>query len=209
MEGEQWEKNSTGETMKSQQESGIGFACLALLIVVMTLVSAGCMESTPVQQGQATATHDQQVANPTSGTAAPTRITTAPAPLKTTQAAPAPVSSTGVIKIDPIGDKNTGDTFTLTGTASLPAGTNIIWQILPDTGTPPTGLDGNSQMSVGGNYPVTKGEGTHNRISLTVPLGRLVPGKYVAIVGKMKGDQTTGTVFEIGNDYGYTYFTLK
>jgi len=195
--------------MKPQQKLGIPFICLALLIVVMTLVSAGCMESTPVQQGQTTATHDQQVASPASGTAATTRTTIAPAPLKTTLSAPAPVSSTGVITIDPIGDKNTGDTFTLTGTASLPAGTNIIWQILPDTGTPPTGLDGNSQMSVGGNYQVTKGDGTRNRILLTVPLGRLVPGKYVAIVGKMKGDPAPGIVFEIGNDYGYTYFTLK
>ena len=64
-------------------------------------------------------------------------------------------------------------------------------------------------MSVGGNNQVTKGDTPPNRISLAVDLGRLVPGKYVAIVGKMKGDATTGMVFEIGNDYGYTYFTLK
>jgi hypothetical protein len=114
-----------------------------------------------------------------------------------------------VIKLDPIGDKKTGDTFTLTGTTSLPEGTNIFWQIMPDTGTPPTGLNGESMMSVGGNYLVTKGDGALNRIALAVDLGRLIPGKYVAIVGKMKGDQTTGIVFEIGNDYGYTYFTLK
>ncbi len=195
--------------MKNKPKSGNMLICLAMLIVVATMVSAGCMDTTPGPQGQTTATYDQQVASPASGTAATTRITTAPAPLKTTPSAPAPVSSTGVIKIDPIGDKNTGDTFTLTGTASLPAGTNIIWQILPDTGTPPTGIDGNSQMSVGGNNQVTQGDGTRNRISLAVQLGRLVPGKYVAIVGKMKGDPATGTVFEIGNDYGYTYFTLK
>lgn len=195
--------------MKNQQKSGIRLISLALLIVIATLVSAGCLESTPDQQSQMTATHDQQSANPASGTAVTARITTTPAMLKTTQSAPAPVSSTGVIKIDPIGDKNTGDRFTLSGTTSLPAGTNIFWQIMPDTGTSPTGLDPDSQMSVGGNNQVTKGDGTLNRISLAVELGRLIPGKYVAIVGKMKGDQTTGIVFEIGNDYGYTYFTLK
>ncbi|MFA4848915.1 MAG: hypothetical protein WC626_04235 [Methanoregula sp.] len=195
--------------MKSQQKSGIQITCLALLIVVMTLVSAGCLESTPDQKSPTTANHDLQSKNPATSTAVTTRTTTAPAPLKTTQPAPVPVSSTGIIKIDPISDKNTGDTFTLTGTTSLPAGTNILWQIMPDTGTPPTGLNGDSMMSVGGNYFVTKGDGTLNRISLAVDLGRLIPGKYVAIVGKMKGDQTTGIVFEIGNDYGYTYFTLK
>lgn len=195
--------------MKNQQKSGIRLICFALLIVVMTLVSAGCMESTPGQQSPVNDAQDQQQVNPASTTAVTTRTTTAPAPLKTIQPAPAPVSSTGIIKIDPISDKKTGDTFTLTGTTSLPAGTEIIWQILPDTGTPPTGIDGNSWMSVGGNYLVTEGDGTLNRISLAVALGRLVPGKYVAIVGKMKGDPATGTVFEIGNDYGYAYFTLK
>ncbi len=198
-----------GETMKSQQKSGIRLICITLLIVVITMVSAGCLESTQDQKSQVTTTHDQQGKNPATSMAVTTRTTTAPAPLKTTQSAPAPISSTGVIKIDPISDKKTGDTFTLSGTTSLPAGTNIICQIMPDTGTPPTGIDGASQMSVGGNYQVTKGEGTTNRISLAVNLGRLVPGKYVAIVGKMKGDETSGIVFEIGKDYGYTYFTLK
>ena len=202
-------KTSFGETMKSQQKSGIRLICLALLIVVMTLVSAGCLESTQDQKSQVTTTHDQQRKNPATSTAVTTRTTTALAPLITTQSASVPVSSTGIIKIDPLSDKNSGDTFTLTGTTSLPAGTNILWQIMPDTGTPPTGLDGNSQMSVGGNYLVTKGDGTLNRISLAVDLGRLIPGKYVAIVGKMKGDETSGIVFEIGKDYGYTYFTLK
>jgi hypothetical protein len=209
IEGGQCETPRSGEIMKNQLKSGTRLICLAILITIAMLAIAGCTESVPEQQGQSITTHDQQGANPVAGTVVTTRTTTAPAPLKTTQPTAAPVSSTGVIKIDPIGDKNTGDTFTLTGTANLPAGTNIIWQILPDTGTPPTGLDGNSQMSVGGNYQVTKGDGTRNRILLTVPLGRLVPGKYVAIVGKMKGDPATGIVFEIGNDYGYTYFTLK
>jgi hypothetical protein len=190
--------------MKIHQKSGPGIICLALLIIVATLVSVGCLSSTPDSQSQMTTTHDQQGANPASGTTVPTRTTAAPAPPIS-----APVSSTGIIKIDPISDKNIGDTFTLTGTTSLPAGTNIIWQIMPDTGTPPTGLEPNSQMSVGGNNLVTKGDGTLNRISLAVDLGRLIPGKYVAMIGKMKGDQTKGIVFEIGNDYGYTYFIVK
>ena len=194
--------------MNIHRKPGTGLICLVLLITIATIVLAGCTDSAQGQRARA-ATHDQPTVNPASGTAVTTKTTAAPAPVKTTPAVSAPVSSTGVIKIDPIGDKKTGDTFTLTGTTSLPAGTSIIWQILPDTGTPPTGLDPDSRMSVGGNNQVTKGDGTLNRISLAVDLGRLVPGKYVAIVGKMKGDQTTGMVFEIGNDYGYTYFTLK
>jgi hypothetical protein len=193
--------------MKRDHQSGPGLICTTILILLATIAIAGCVDSVRDQQGQVTATGTVQAGHPATVTTITTGTATVPAPQKTAQ--PAPVSSTGVIRVDPVSDKNTGDTFTLTGTTSLPAGTNIIWQILPDTGTPPTGLDGNSMMSVGGNYQVTKGDGTSNRISLAVDLGRLVPGKYVAIVGAMKGDGTSGTVFEIGRDYGYTYFTLK
>ncbi|MDD4137758.1 MAG: hypothetical protein PHT99_07710 [Methanoregula sp.] len=195
--------------MTSHRKPGTGLTCLVLLIMIATITIAGCTDSSQDQQSQVTPPGTQQIEKTTMHTTATTKTVTVAAPRKTAQPVSTPVSSTGVIKIDPISDKNTGDTFTLTGTTSLPEGTNIFWQILPDTGTPPTGLDGDSMMSVGGNYLVSKGDGSLNRISLSVDLGRLVPGKYVAIVGKMKGDQTTGVVFEIGNDYGYTYFTLK
>jgi hypothetical protein len=191
--------------MKIHQKQGIALICLILLITIATLAIAGCMESAPEQQGQMTAVSEKQNEKPVA-TAIVTTGTTPLAPLKTAQPTPAPGLSTAGIAIDLIGDKNVGDKFTLTGTTSLPAGTNIFWQILPDTGTPPTGLDGNSQMSVGGNNQVTKGDGTANRISQAVDLGRLVPGKYVVIVGEMKGDFSD---FKIGDRYGYTYFTLN
>jgi hypothetical protein len=186
---------------------GAGLVCLVLLVTIATILLAGCTDTAQDQQGQATAT--QPAADPAPGTAAATRPTTHPATVKTTLAAPAPFSSTGVITIDPIGDRKTGETVTLTGTTSLPAGTSIFWQILPDTGTPPTGVDPDSQMSVAGNYQVTRGDGSLNRIAISIDMGRLVPGRYVAIVGKMKGDPAAGPVFEIGNDYAYTYITLK
>jgi hypothetical protein len=195
--------------MKTDHQPGPGLICITILILLATIATAGCVDSAREQQSQVTSTDNAQTGHPTAGTTITTRIATASATQKTPQPASAPVSSTGVIRVDPISDKNTGDKFTFTGTTSLPAGTNIIWQILPDTGTPPTGINGDSMMSVGGNYLVTKGDGTSNRISLAVDLGRLVPGKYVAIVGKMKGDETSGIAFEIGRDYGYTYFTLK
>jgi len=195
--------------MNIHRKPGTRLVCLVLLILVATIVFAGCTDSAQSAQVQEAATHEQQVANPAPGTTVATKTTFVLAAAKTTLPGPTPVSSTGVITIDPVGDKKTGETFTLTGTTSLPAGTEIFWQIMPDTGIPPAGLDPESQMSVGGNYLVLKGDGTLNRISLAVDPGRLVPGKYVAIVGKRKGNQANGMVFEIGNDYAYTYFALK
>jgi hypothetical protein len=196
--------------MENHQKSGNGLTCLAIILTLAVLVSAGCLDSAQKHLDQTIPANEKQAGNPAPGTVLATKATyAATAPQKTPPPVSAPVSSTGVITLDPISDKDTGDSFTLTGTTSLPAGTNIFWQIMPDTGTPPTGLDPDSMMSVGGNYQVIKGNGTRNRISVGVELGRLVPGKYVAIVGKMKGDQTTGLVFEIDNNYGYTSFTLK
>jgi hypothetical protein len=191
--------------MKTQQKSGPALICLSILIAA-SLVIAGCVDSGLDQQGQVTPTNDKQSENHAAGTTVTIRTTTVAAPLKTLQPMPASGLSTKGITIDPIGDKKTGEKFLLAATTSLPVGTNLFWQVLPDTGTPPTGLDGSSQMSVGGNNLVIKGDGTANRISQAVDLGRLVPGKYVVIVGEMKGDFSD---FKIGDRYGYTYVTLR
>jgi hypothetical protein len=192
--------------MKNQQRSGTGLICLVLLMTIATLAIAGCTGSGQDQQSRMIPSGNQQSEHPAAGTVVATKITTAAAPLKTAQTLSAPALSTAGIAIDPISDKKAGDRFTVTATTSLPAGTNLLWQILPDTGKPPTGIDGSSQMSVGGNNLVTKGDGTANRISQAVDLGRLVPGKYVVIVGEMKGDFSD---FRIGDRYGYTSFSIR
>jgi hypothetical protein len=115
------------------------------------------------------------------------------------------------IRINPVGDRNAGDQFLITAATSLPVGTEVLWQVLPDTGIPPTGLDGNSQMSIGGNSIVTKSDGAENRISLAADMSNMVPQKYVVIVGKPKRDQSQGPPYslEIGDLYGTAFFTLK
>jgi hypothetical protein len=115
------------------------------------------------------------------------------------------------IRIDTIGDRSIGEPFLITGTTSLPVGTEVIWQVMPDTGIPPTGIDGDSQMSIGGNSLVTKSDGIANRISLAADMSSMVPQKYAVIVGKPKRDQSQGPPFtlEIGDLYGTTSFTVK
>jgi hypothetical protein len=195
--------------MKFDQKPDPGFFSIILLMAIAIVMIAGCTESAQVQQSQGIPAGEKQSENTVARTIVTTKTVNAMEQLKTVQSLLAPVSSTGVITIDPIGDKNSGDHFTVTGTTSLPAGNEVLWQILPDTGTPPTGIDGDSRMAVGGNNMVAKGDSSVNRISIAVDLDRLIPGKYVAIVGKPKRDQSQSPPFEIGSDYGYTYFTLK
>jgi len=197
--------------MKILQSYEIKLISLIMIIAFATTVVAGCTDSASAKPGVTPSTITQQSGHPVTGTTTPTKTTPTPAQVTTTLAGVTvtPYSSTGVIKLDPISDKSSGDTFTLTGTTSLPTGTTLLWQVMPDTGTPPSGPDKDSTMSVMGNDKVLTGDGTTNKLSVSVNLGRLVPGKYVAIVGKMKGDPAKGTGFDMGSDYGYTYFTLR
>jgi len=173
-----------------------------IAVIVLIIIVAGSIVLTVMGSHET----DQPVpsgigvkANPAAATTATTRITTA-------HTTPPPSLISAGITIDPISDMPAGEQFVITGTTSLPAGTEVLWQVMPDTGTPPTCLDGNSQMSVGGNSIVTNGDGITNRISLTGFKNELIPGKYVVIVGEKKGDYSE---FKISDRYGYTSFTLK
>jgi len=156
---------------------------------------------------------EKQTVNPVATTHVTTRIATASASLKTMQTTPAPdpVLPGAVITFDRVGEKKAGDSLLITGTTSLPAGTNLFWQIRQDTGTPPTDIDMSSRMGIMANNQVTKGAGSSNQLALAVDAKdtkNLVTGKYVALVVSLKGDPmtvdpTTGTLA------GYTYLTLK
>jgi len=110
------------------------------------------------------------------------------------------------IRINPIGDRSAGDQFLITGTTSLPAGTSLIWEVMPDTGTLPAALDLNAR-GIMANNAVTKGNGTSNRISLAVDMNGFPPGAYVVIAGEMKGDASAG-IPKIGDLAGTARFTV-
>jgi hypothetical protein len=115
----------------------------------------------------------------------------------------ATITKDDYIRLYAIGDRFVGDQFLITGTTSLPVGTMLLWQIMPDTGTPLTGTNKTARGIAGGN-PVTKGDGTANRVSFAADMNQQVAGKWVVLVGVMKGDE-----FEMGDLTGSTYFTVK
>ncbi len=117
------------------------------------------------------------------------------------------ITNNDYIRINAIGDRKVGDQFLITGTTSLPVGTSMIWEIMPDTGTPPAGLDLNA-AGIMANNAVTKGDGTSNRVSLAVDMSTMKPGKWVVLVGVMKGEPNSGSI-EIEKLTGTAYFTLK
>jgi hypothetical protein len=119
----------------------------------------------------------------------------------------APVTKDGYIRLNAIGDKKVGDQFLITGTTSLPAGVNLIWQVIPYTGTNPAGLDLNAK-GIMANNPVTKGESAVNRVSLAADMGNMERGEYIVMVGPMKGDPENRDI-AMGDPVGSARFTLK
>lgn len=111
------------------------------------------------------------------------------------------------IHLNAIGDRSVGDQFLITGTTSLPAGTMLLWQVMPDPKTPPTGIN-LTTSGIMANAPVTKGDGAANRVSLAVDANFLVPGEYIAVVGEMKGDPMNRNI-AMGELTGSAYFTVK
>ena len=119
----------------------------------------------------------------------------------------ATIAKDDYIRLNAIGDKSVGDQFLITGTTSLPVGTTVIWEIMPDTGTAPAGLNLDT-AGIMANNVVTKGDGTSNRVSVAVDMSTMKAGKWVALVGVMKGEPDSGSL-AIEDLTGTAYFTVS
>ena len=206
--------------MKTQQKSGPGLVCLVILIAIAVVAIAGCVDSTHNQQGLVTATGTPQGETPVVTSTVTIMTTPVPIPQVTPEPTPTPQktlarpttgSSDGVIQVDPIGVIYSGEDYVITGTTSLPVGTDLILQMRPDDGTTPTGYDKEAGGSDEGTAQIRAGNGTVNRIvfegSIT-PGGQngVYQGKWVAVVGNGIGN---GHDFEMGTHIGYAYFTME
>jgi hypothetical protein len=107
------------------------------------------------------------------------------------------------ITVNPIGERSVGDQFLITGTTSLPVGTSLLWQVMPDTGSAPTGVNGTATGLAGSNM-VTKGSGATNRVSFAADMNRMPAGKWVVLVGVMKNGE-----FDVENPIATANFTLR
>jgi hypothetical protein len=104
------------------------------------------------------------------------------------------VTNDDYILISAIGDRKVGEQFLITGTTSLPVGTSLIWQVIPESGTPATSIDMTAEKGIMANNGVTKGEGTSNRVSLAVDMDGFPAGNYIVMVSEMKGDISAGNI---------------
>jgi hypothetical protein len=107
------------------------------------------------------------------------------------------------IRIDPVGDKNIGDTFAITGTTNLPAGSEILFQVyplsfVPDSTNPQTGAQSGMFTGATGTVAVKQGTGDTNTWSADLDLSTFQSMEYLVNVslftgGAGKGDYSTGS----------------
>jgi hypothetical protein len=184
--------------------------CLAVIFMGVFLAAGGCTDPAPPQPGPAGSTGAVQGSSPVASAVLTIKTTTIPS-APPAQPSQDPVKPDAAVTFDPIGERTIGSALTISGATSLPAGTNLFWEIRPDTGTLPNGIDLNSRIGIMANNQVIRGSGSSNQVSLSVvakDTKDLPPGKYVVVVVSLKGDPMT-TDPSTGTLAGYSYLILK
>ena len=119
------------------------------------------------------------------------------------------------ISVDPVSEKHVGDQFTLSGTTSLPVGSEILIEVYPasyesGSGTitnPETGAVTGTFSGATGTITVTKGSGNVNAWSTLIDSKTFRPGEIVVIAASLKGDIAKGD-YTKGDVFTETKFTL-
>jgi hypothetical protein len=111
------------------------------------------------------------------------------------------------ISIDPIGDKNAGEAFTVTGVTDLPAGTEILAQVYPASYEDRTGTGSGEFSGAAGTVAVEKGIGGSNTWSFPLDTSTLSPVEYRVNVSVFAGKSGTGSV-ETRSPFDQTTFRV-
>lgn len=122
----------------------------------------------------------------------------------------APESAGGqFILIDSVGDKNTGDKFTITGTTNLAAGTKVLLQIYAASYEMDNVRSGNGEFTGAvGIVNVTRSTGDVNIWSMDLDTTTFHPREYFVKASLFTGNVQKGD-FTTGNPAGTTKFVLK
>ncbi|MFA5332501.1 MAG: hypothetical protein WC342_08995 [Methanoregula sp.] len=118
------------------------------------------------------------------------------------------ITNDDFIRINAIGDRSVGDLFLVTGTTSLPVGTEFTWQVTPASFT--TNPDQQTGTFTGsmGKSQVTKGTGSTNRVSFAMDTYALLPAQYNVTIAAVAGNLSEGD-YSTHDLMGIALFTLN
>ncbi|AGB03094.1 hypothetical protein [Methanoregula formicica] len=117
------------------------------------------------------------------------------------------LSQDDYIHLDKIVNRSAGNLFLVTGTTSLPVGTEVLWQVTPTAlSTDPNQTGTFSGMMA--NSQVTRGQGMANRVTFAMDSYALQPAEYNVSVSISAGDLDAGD-FRPGELSASRFFTLN
>ncbi|MFY9404999.1 MAG: PGF-CTERM sorting domain-containing protein, partial [Candidatus Methanoculleus thermohydrogenotrophicum] len=100
------------------------------------------------------------------------------------------------ITIDPIGIKEAGSKFTITGTTNMAVGDKLIVEVTSSAFGPTKKGEAGGFGSVSGVAVVEKGDGA-NKWSFEVDAANLKPDEYIVKVECVETDTTTTAIFDL------------
>lgn len=157
---------------------------------------------TEMKENSENGTYRQGTLNATSGFVLNGSWLTTETPVRAT------VTRYDYLSVNAIGNRTGGDQFLVTGSTSLPIGTEVLWEVTPDVFTTDPNQTTGTFTGMMGNSQVTKGQGNGNRVSFAIDTNALLPGKYNVTVSVPAGDIATGD-FRTGTLSGSAVFTLQ
>ena len=111
------------------------------------------------------------------------------------------------ISVDPVSDKNVGDQFTITGTTSLPAGTEILAEVYPAYYEDQKGTGSGEFTGATGTITIAGGNGGANTWSFPLDTSTFKPMEYLVTISSFKGDHPKGD-YSKGDISGTTRITF-
>ncbi len=125
--------------MKHPQGGDRWVTSIILIFALAIIAATGCIDSAHSSQGTVTPAGTRQGIDSAIPTTLPAMTATeppslnatipSPTPEKTPASLPATGASDGVIQLDPLGVICVGEKYRITGTTSLPAGTNLVLKL--------------------------------------------------------------------------------
>ena len=102
-----------------------------------------------------------------------------------------------VATINPIGDKHTGDKFTINGTTSLAPDDELMVEIYSSSYVPTTKTQSSGFSGASGMVNVVAGSGGRNTWSFDVDTSSFAPDEYLVKVSGVLQDVTASTTFNV------------
>ena len=99
--------------------------------------------------------------------------------------------------INPIGDRQTGDKFTINGTTSLAPGDDLMVEIYSSSYVPTTKTQSSGFSGASGVVKVVAGSGGRNTWSFDVDASTFAPDEYLVKVSGVLQDVTASTYFNV------------